>query len=146
MTVPEYEINTALSAQMIIAHFPFSRSFLEQKLGLKKPSYKTLLVITAGADLYHIKRGDLVLVDRTQASVPPDGVYLLNFPGLELRGLFLFPGDKVNVVGPQPPVAARDPGKKPSNLISMSRARLFGFQRGAVSKVVGRAVWFGRPI
>jgi len=137
LTVAQYELGTALSSETIIGQVPFSRFFLEQKLKLKKPSYKSLLVVEAGADLYHIKRGDLVLADRTQASIPPDGVYLLNLPGLELRGLFLFPNDRVNVVGPQ---------SSNSNSISMSRAQLFGFHRGAVSKVVGRAVWIGRAI
>lgn len=148
LMVPQYELNTALSMEIIIAQVPFSRFFLEQKLKLKKPSSNSLLVVEAGADLYQIKRGDLVLADRTQSNVPPDGVYLLNLPGLALRGLFLFPGDKVNVVGPQPLVSRSDRARtlSNSNSVSMNRAQLFGLRRDSVSKVVGRAVWLGRSI
>jgi transcriptional regulator with XRE-family HTH domain len=148
LMVPQYELSTALSMEMIIAQVPFSRFFLEQNLKLRKPSYDSLLVIEAGADLYQIRRGDLVLVDRTQTKATPDGVYLLNLPGLELRGLFLFPEDKVNVVGPQPPGSRSDRGRtlSNSNSASVRRAELFALRRGTVSKVVGRAVWVGRAI
>jgi hypothetical protein len=87
----EYERGTALSKQVVIGQVPFSRYFLEKKLRLREPTHKTLLVIEAAWDLYRIARGDLVLIDRSQATFPPDDVYLLDFPGMELRGTLCVP-------------------------------------------------------
>ena len=52
----------------------------------------------AGGDLLGIRHGDLVLIDRKQASLGRDGIYLLDFPRLELRGVFRRGGDEVEVV------------------------------------------------
>ena len=152
LTVDQYERGTALSMEIVIGQIPFSRHFLEKKLGLKEPTHKTLLAIEAGWDLYHIAPGDLVLIDRSQAHLPRDGVYLLDFPGIELRGLFTYPGDKVNVVGPEHQESRRAErvgrGKTRRNdgWSTMSRNELLGVGRGTFSKVVGRAVWTGRAL
>jgi transcriptional regulator with XRE-family HTH domain len=152
LTVDQYERGTALAMEIVIGQIPFSRHFLEEKLALKEPTHKTLLAIEAGWDLYHIGRGDLVLIDRRQAHLPRDGVYLLDFPGIELRGLFAYPGEKVNVVGPehQESPRAKQLGRgrtrRNSGWSAMSRSELLGLGRGALSKVVGRAVWTGRAL
>jgi transcriptional regulator with XRE-family HTH domain len=152
LTVDQYERGTALSMEIVIGQIPFSRHFLEKKLGLKEPTHKTLLAIEAGWDLYHIAPGDLVLIDRSQAHLPRDGVYLLDFPGIELRGLFTYPGDKVNVVGPEHQESRRAEGvgrgrtRRNAGWSTMSRSELLGVGRGTFSKVVGRAVWTGRAL
>jgi transcriptional regulator with XRE-family HTH domain len=151
LMVDQYERGTALSMQVVISQVPFSRDSLE-KLGLTEPTHKTLLVIEAGWDLYRIARGDLVLIDRSQATLPPDDVYLLDFPGMELRGLFACPGDKINVVGPRhqglqrSQQIGRGRTRGNSSWPTMNRSELLGIGRNAVSKVVGRAVWIGRNL
>jgi hypothetical protein len=152
LTVDQYEPGTALSMEVVTSQIPFSRNFLEKKLGLTEPTHKTLLAIEAAWDLYHIARGDLVLIDRSQATFPPDGVYLLDFPGMELRALFACPGDKVNVVGPghqglrRSKQVGRGRTRGSSSWPTVNRSELLGIGRNAVSKVVGRAVWTGRAI
>ena len=148
LMVDQYERETALSMQVVIGQVPFSRHSLQKKLGLTEPTHKTLLAIEAAWDLYHIARGDLVLIDRSQATFPPDGVYLLDFPGMELRALFACPGDKVSVVGPRHQRLQRRVGRGrmrgSSSWPTVNRSELLG--RSAVSKVVGRAVWIGRNL
>ena len=151
LMVDQYERGTALSMQVVIGQVPFSRDSLK-KLGLTEPTHKTLLLIEAGWDLYRIARGDLVLIDRSQATFPPDDVYLLDFPGMELRGLFACPGDEVNVVGPRhqglqrSQQIGRGRTRGNSSWPTMNRSELLGIGRNAVSKVVGRAVWIGRNL
>jgi transcriptional regulator with XRE-family HTH domain len=152
LMVDQYERGTALSMNVVIGRVPFSRHLLEKKLGLTEPTHKTLLVIEAAWDLYRIARGDLVLIDRSQATFPPDDVYLLDFPGMELRGLFACPGDEVNVVGPRhqglqrSQQIGRGRTRGNSSWPTMNRRELLGIGRNAVSKVVGRAVWIGRNL
>jgi hypothetical protein len=43
-----------------------------------------------------------VLVDRKKANYARDGLYLLDLPGLELRGIFRRPDGKVDVIGSEP--------------------------------------------
>lgn len=152
LMVDQYERGTALSMQVVIGQVPFSRHSLEKELGLTEPTDKTLLVIEAAWDLYHIARGDLVLIDRTQATFPPDGVYLLDFPGMELRALFACTGDRVNVVGPghqglpRSKQVGRGRTRGSSSWPTVNRSELLGIGRNAVSKVVGRSVWIGRNL
>ena len=152
LMVDQYERGTALSMEVVIGRVPFSRHLLEKKLGLTEATHKTLLVIEAAWDLYRIARGDLVLIDRSQATLPPDDVYLLDFPGMELRGLFACPGDKINVVGPrhqglqQSQQIGRGRTRGNSSWPTVNRSELLGVGRSAVSKVVGRAVWIGRNL
>jgi transcriptional regulator with XRE-family HTH domain len=152
LTVDQYEPETALSMEVVIGQIPFSRNFLEKKLGLTQPTHKTLLAIEAAWDLYHITRGDLVLIDRSQATFPPEGVYLLDFPGMELRALFACPGDKVNVVGSghqgllRLKQVGRGRTRGSSSWPTVNRNELLGIGPNAVSKVIGRAVWTGRAI
>jgi hypothetical protein len=68
LIVDQYELGTALAMEMVIGQIPFSRYLLESKLRLKKPSRKTLLAVEAGSNLFSIERGDLVLIDRQQAT------------------------------------------------------------------------------
>ena len=70
--------------EMVICQIPFSRNFLESKLRLNEPTANTLLAVEAGWNLSRIVRGDLVLIDRKQATLARDGIYLLDFRGLEL--------------------------------------------------------------
>lgn len=143
LMVDQYELGTAQAMRIIVGHIPFSRHFLEKR-GIKEPTPETLLVVEAGSKLCGIKPGDLVLIDRSQANLARDGVYLLDLPGLELRGLFVFPGGRVNVVGPDPggPQFERKGRgrRKGANSVTMTRGELAGLGRGAGCRVVGRAV------
>ena len=151
VTVDQYELGTALSMQSIVGHIPFSRDLLEGKLRLQEPANATLLAVEAGSDLLGIGRGDLVLIDRKQASLGRDGVYLLDFPALELRGVFRRAGDKVDVVDPEHDKTRsgqehRGGLKRIPASREMSLTELLGGGRHSVSKVVGRAVWVGRAL
>jgi hypothetical protein len=77
LMVDQYEIGTAHSMSIIVGEAPFSRHFLETKLRLKEPTYDWLLTVEADWNLSQIARGDLVLIDRRQAELARDGVYLL---------------------------------------------------------------------
>lgn len=152
LVVDQYELGTALNMEMIVSQIPFSRNFLETSLRLNEPTDATLLAVEAGSNLLAIKRGDLVLIDRKQATLARDGIYLLDLPGLELRGIFRRPDEKVDVMGPDHdvnrsgPKRGRGTTRTPGSL-EMSISALLGIdRRHAVSKVIGRAVWVGRVV
>jgi transcriptional regulator with XRE-family HTH domain len=84
VAVALYEMGSVLMIPKIIGMVPFSRDALTSRLGIKKPSYDTLMVVEADVDLAPVRRSDLVLVDRDQTSVH-DGIYLVHAPGLALR-------------------------------------------------------------
>jgi transcriptional regulator with XRE-family HTH domain len=152
LIVDQYEIGTSLSIPIIIGQVPFSRHLLETKLRLKEPTPDRLLAVEADRDLYEITLGDIVLIDRTQAQLARDGIYLLNLPGITLRMIIRSVGDKVKVVGPQlekvGPTERNGLGRGPRYFGSQEvrLPKLLGSGRLAVSKVVGRAVWIGRGI
>jgi len=56
--------------------------------------------VEAGSNLLEIANGDLVLIDRNQATLARDGIYLLDLPGLELRAVSRRPDDRIDVAGP----------------------------------------------
>jgi hypothetical protein len=64
--------------EVIVGQVPFSRHSLQTKLRLKQPTRDSLLTVEADSDLYQIARGDIVLIDRTQATLALDGIYLLD--------------------------------------------------------------------
>ena len=146
MMVDQYELGTSLSIPIIINQIPFSRRVLETKLGLKGPTHDTLLVVEAAWDLYHIRRGDLVLIDRDQADLARDGAYLLDLPGMALRAISRSVGDKIHVTGPEhdPTWSSKRQQRTPredfSTILEMHRRELLGDGRHTGSRVVGRAV------
>ncbi len=149
--VDQYEIGTALSMEIVIGSFPFSRHLLESRLRLKEPSNKTLLVVEADCELSEIAKGDLVLVDRDQKHLGRDGVYLLDLPGTVLRSITRCVGGKVRVMAPavetdELPRGPRRRRPMPSSIEELNPSELLGADRFAVSKVVGRTVWIGRKI
>jgi hypothetical protein len=151
LSVQQFELGTALSMQIVISEIPFSRNFLETRLRVNEPTQTTLLVVEAGSNLLTIERGDLVLVDRKQATLARDGIYLLDMPGIELRALYRRPDGKVDVVAPDQdmdrPGSMRRREKRTPRSAEMTISELFGLgSRLAVSKVVGRAVWIGRAV
>lgn len=152
LIVDQYEIGTSLNIPIIIGQVPFSRHLLETKLRLKEPTPDRLLAVEADRDLYEIARGDIVLIDRTQAQLARDGIYLLALPGITLRVIIRRVGDKIKVVGPElervGPTEGNGLGRGPRYFGSQEvrLPELLGSGRLAVSKVVGRAVWIGRGI
>jgi Helix-turn-helix len=152
LLVDQYEIGTALSMSIIVGQVPFSRHLLKTRLRLKEPSRNTLLTVEADLDLYDIRRGDIALIDRTQATLARDGIYLLDLPGITLRAIARRVGATVEMVGPElekvrPPERNRlGRGPRHSRSQEVGLRELLGSGRLAVSKVVGRAVWVGRGI
>ena len=151
LMVDQYELGTSLAAEMVIGQIPFSRSFLEGALGLKNSTRERLLVVEAGSNLFDINRRDLVLFDRGQASLGRDGIYLIDLPGIELRGIFLQPDGTVRVVGPdQQRRRSRserdgyDRGEGASGEIVMKLEQFV--LAGRRTKIVGRAVWISRAL
>ena len=151
LMVDQYELGTSLAAEMVIGQIPFSRSFLEGALGLKNSTRERLLVVEAGSNLFDINRRDLVLFDRGQASLGRDGIYLIDLPGIELRGIFLQPDGTVRVVGPdQQRRSLRsewngyDRGEGASGEIVMKLEQFV--LAGRRTKIVGRAVWISRAL
>jgi transcriptional regulator with XRE-family HTH domain len=152
LMVDQYEIGTAMNMSVIVGQVPYSRHLLETKSGLKEPKLDTLLTVEADADLYHIARGDLVLIDRTQTRLARDGVYLLDLAGITLRAIIRRVGDKVTVVGPElehvkPFERSRiGRGRDHSGSQEVALGDLHGSGRFNISKIVGRAVRVDRGI
>jgi transcriptional regulator with XRE-family HTH domain len=112
LIVEQYALGSSLKIPVPIERIPFSRHMLETRLGIRQPTRKTLLVVEAVWDLYHIRSGDLVLIDRRQADLYMDGIYLLDLPGLTLRTISRGLGDKVQMTGPEAEISS---SSKPSN-------------------------------
>ena len=151
LIVDQYELGTALSMEMVIGQIPFSRNFLESKLRLNEPTGKTLLAVEAGWNLSPIVRGDLVLIDRKQATLARDGIYLLDFPGLELRAIFRRPDGKADVIAPELDATRsgrerRHGDKRMPGSLEMTIGDLLGIGPHTASKLIGRAVWVGRAL
>ena len=151
LMVDQYELGTSLAAEMVIGRIPFSRSFLETALGLKNPAPERLLMVEAGSNLFDINRGDLVLIDRGQANLGRDGVYLIDLPGVELRGIFRQPNGTVRVIGPdgqrRRSRSERDGYDSRAGASGEVVMKLEQFVlSGRRTKVVGRAVWISRAL
>ena len=113
---------------------------LENTLGTKGFSEKTLLAIEAKQNLHGIRQGDLVLIDRTQTSLLEDGVYLLDLPGLVLKEISVFPNEWVLLTGSETGSRAKKSAKPVQRSLKMRRGELLGDGRYSTSKVIGRAV------
>ncbi|MGA7873702.1 MAG: helix-turn-helix transcriptional regulator [Candidatus Binatus sp.] len=153
LMVDQYELGTSLAAEMVIGQIPFSRRFLEAMLHLKEPTHETLLAVEAGSDLFDIDRGDFVLIDRDHANLARDGIYLVDLPGIELRGISRQPNQTVRVVGPErrhrfsgSAGNGRDGERLSSAEVVMTLHELLGFRGRSGSKIIGRAVWIGRAL
>ena len=152
--VNQYELGTALSMSIVIGQFPYSRYLLERELKLNSPGYDSLLVVRAGWDLYEIRRGDLVLVDRNQRNLSRDGIYLLDLPGIALRAVCNSTEGKVRVEGPEDEGLQNNPrSRRPTRgrrkrlavVQEVPIIKLLGNDRIA-SKVAGRVVLVSRGI
>ena len=145
LLIERYALGSSLKIPVPVDQIPFSRRMLETRLGLKEPACKTLLVVEVAWDLYYIRRGDLVLIDRRQADVFVDGIYLLDLPGLTLRAISRGLGDEGQMIGPE-----GEPNSSSKAPNSGVHERLSGIQQVRLSEllnlVVGRAVWVGRQI
>jgi hypothetical protein len=86
--IDQHDPKWSLAIPAIVNQIPLSRHYLEHKVHPFEPSPESLMVIESVVDLLEIARGDLLLVDRKQATLGIDGVYLLNLPGFTLRGVF----------------------------------------------------------
>jgi transcriptional regulator with XRE-family HTH domain len=106
----------ALQMEEIIGHLPFSRSWLETRLGLT--ACDRLMLLEADEELPPlIRQGDLLLIDRTDEGKPPrrDGIFVLSVArGLAVRqvhsrldGRFLVSGE-----GPSEEVLAANLGRR----------------------------------
>jgi hypothetical protein len=150
--VDQYDSQSSLAVPVIVNQIPFSRHYLEHKLHLSDPDYDLLLAIQSVADLLEISRGDLLLVDRKQAGLTFDGVYLFNLPGFSLRGVFSRPRGKLGIIEPRPTGSSTSNGLnrrsrgEESDSYQVDRRELLGDGRRIVSKVVGRVVWVGRAL
>jgi hypothetical protein len=96
-----------LAIPAIVKQIPFSRHYLEHKVHPFEPSPKSLMVVDPVVedpvvDLLEIARGDLLLVDRKQATLGVDGVYLLNLPEFTLRDVFNLPQGDLTFIEPRP--------------------------------------------
>jgi helix-turn-helix protein len=152
LIVDQYELGTALATEMVIGQVPFSRDLLEGKLRLNQPTGKTLLAVEAGSNLFSIVRGDLVLIDRKQATLARDGIFLLDLQGLELRAIFRRPDGKADVIAPQLDAIESERGRhrhrdqRMPGSLEMTLGELFGIGSHAAPTVIGRAVWIGRQL
>jgi hypothetical protein len=150
--VDQYDPKSSLAIPVLVKQLPLSRTDLECTLHLNKPSAQTLLAIESAWDLLEVSRGDLLLIDRTQASLTLDGVYLLDFPGFSLRGVFNRPQRKLSVVEPWfsrdslSRAQNRGSQQKTYHIYQIDRRELLGDGRRVDTKVVGRAVWVGRAL
>lgn len=144
--VDQYDANS-----LLVNEIPFSRRYLVGTLRLREPGHKSLMAIESVWDLLDIVRGDLLLIDRDQASLTADGVYLLNLPGFSLRGVCTRLHHKLRIIEPR---STRGSISNPQDRVrgeisdsyEVDRRDLLGVGRQVASKVVGRAVWVGRAI
>ena len=143
--VDRYQPGTSLNMPMIVGQIPFSRHVLENKIGLQEPTHDTLIAIEATQNLFGIRRGDLVLIDRKQIGLIDDGIYLLKSPGLALREISVFPREWVLVTAAETEREETKSAKVSRNSLKMRRSELLG-SRGNASRVVGRAVLVQRMI
>jgi Helix-turn-helix len=152
LMVDQFDLGSSLAIPVIVNQIPFDRHRLETKLGLKAPTRDTLLTVEAAWDLHHVRRGDLVLIDRNQADLWRDGIYLIDLPGLALRAVSRGLGDTIHVTGPEDDPTWSSKRQKPrtsnrfSTTVEMRRSDLLGDGENIVSRVVGRAVWSDRTI
>lgn len=148
LMVDQYELGTALSMSVVVGQIPFSRNELEGRLRLKEPTRQTLLCVEAGSNLNAIRRGDLVLIDRNQDNLARDGIYLVDFPGIELRGILWRPGGRVRIAEPEYgkiPSSGPDGHEAREELSGVFEMNL-GDLLGTGSKIIGRAVAIRRSI
>ena len=151
LIVDQYRLGAALSMEMIVGQVPFSRHFLENKLLLDEPTHETLLAVEAGSPLLSIARGDLVLIDRKQATLARDGIYLLDFPGIEFRSIFRRPDDKVDITSPIHNLMSGKQRSRGGALadgpVEMDLRHFLAVDHHRVSsKIVGRAVSIERAL
>jgi len=150
--VDQYDPKASLAIPVLVNQVPFSRNYLERTLRLNKPDHASLLAIESLWDIFDTMRGDLLLIDRKQANLVVDGVYLLNLPGFSLRGVFTRPQGKLQVVEPRsirssiPNRNDRHPRGQTPDSYELDRHELLGDGRRIASKVVGRAVWVGHAL
>ena len=152
LMVDQYKLGTALSSEIVVGQVPYSRHFLETRAEVREPSRTSLLVVEAGRDLSEIRRGDLVLVDREQANLGRDGVYLMDFPGIELREtpggfastMTLVKRDSLVELNSQRERRGR--GKIVLWASKGSTAQPVRISMGPATKIIGRAVWISRTV
>jgi transcriptional regulator with XRE-family HTH domain len=149
--VDQYDPKSSLQIPVLVNQIPFSRHYLENHVRLSEPGPQTLLAIESVWNLIDISQRDLLLIDRKQATVTIDGVYLLNLPGFALRAMFSRPGGKLKVVEPRSTHHANRSQKDGSVLVrrdsyQIHRLDLEGDGHRTASKVVGRVAWAGRPL
>jgi hypothetical protein len=100
--IDQHDPKWLLAIPAIVKQIPFSRHYLEHKVHPFEPSPKSLMVVDSVVDLLEIARGDLLLVDRKQATLGVDGVYLLNLPEFTLRDVFNLPQGDLTFIEPRP--------------------------------------------
>ncbi|HXR36977.1 MAG TPA: helix-turn-helix domain-containing protein [Candidatus Binataceae bacterium] len=150
--VDQYDPKASLAVPVLINQVPFSRNYLERTLRLNEPDHASLLVVESVWDLFDTMRGDLLLIDRKQADLVADGVYLLNLPGFSLRSVFTRPQGRLQIIEPQSIRNStvnrygRRPRDQTPHSYELDRRELLGDGRQVASKVVGRAVWVGHAI
>jgi hypothetical protein len=150
--VDQYDPKSSLNIPMLVNQIPFSRHYLETTLRLSEPTHDSLMAIESAWDLLDTARGDLLLIDRKQANLTADGVYLLNLPGFSPRVVFNRFQGKVRIIEPRSTRSSisnrngRGRQSETSDSYEIDRLELLGDGRQLASKVVGRAVWVGRAI
>ena len=149
--VDQYDPKSSLQIPVIVNQVPFSRHYLESVLRLGEPNEETLLVIESAWELLEVSRRDLLLIDRNQAQLALDGIYLLNLLGFSPRAVFNRPQGKLNIIEPlsDPRLNGADAGhpgrQRVPGSYQIDRSELLGGSPQA-SKVIGRVVWIGRAI
>jgi hypothetical protein len=107
-------------------------------------------LVEAGSNLFEINRGDLVLIDRGQTNLGRDGIYLIDLPGIELRGIFRQPNRTVRVIGPDDQVRRSRSERGGYDNRAGASGEVVKLEQfvlsGRRTKVVGRAVWISRAL
>jgi transcriptional regulator with XRE-family HTH domain len=149
LLVDLFQMGTSLSLAQVLGQLPLSRAWLQTKLRIADPASADLLLIEANWTLGPIAQRDLVLINRRLNAPQEDGIYLLDLPGLALRGIVRGPANDFLVIGPSARVVSAKPAKgqrRPpfAERLQVSRQELLGDGRCKPSKTVGRAVWISR--
>ncbi|MGH7843427.1 MAG: helix-turn-helix domain-containing protein [Candidatus Binataceae bacterium] len=151
--IDQHDPKWSLAIPSIVNRIPFSRHYLERNARPIELEPKSLLAIESLVDLLDIARGDLLLIDRKQAILARDGVYLLNLPGFALRGVFNRAQGDLTIIEPRSTRSATSATAnghsqdEASASYQVNRRELLGDGRRRIaSKVIGRVVWLGRAL
>lgn len=140
-TIPVYDVEASAGHGHLVPHenivdlLAFKREWIHQELHAQ-PGDLYLLFVSGDSMEPTLRPGDLILVDKRDAPIRADGIYVLVIEGaLLVKRLQTLLGGKVRIVSDNSAYPAMEANRNQMN---------WGAQDGGGVDVVGRVVWAGR--